>query len=273
MQCKFVDSSNERCGSTIVFKDESHPAYGYCYGHALSKGLLSSGDIEARAKKISEEKTKANAIKARPKLEESVEKAKTLRKTREKYEEAKRLFDSIVGAEVFDLETMAECAKSADLEFKDETKNLLAMWWLADPLTRLPKTLLEVAKILDVNRYVVESWLSEDSFITKIKQHRLNLMELIAPQVDRTNMIQAIGGDRGSIDLLYKQIGYIQSGSEAADVFDDADDDMLDEAMSLSGMDQSKTKTIRTTQDEEAVIDTIAMHTSVDHRSKNAKRR
>ena len=270
MTCKHINSDGRRCRSPIVFKKDKHPADGYCYGHALSLELLSKEEVEARNKGISDKAQNKPKIKLDTTNPERYQKARVIKRKQEDLDDARRVFDSLIGTDIFDLSEMVGMAKSAGADIQEESKNLLVMWWTADTQARKPDTLAEVGELLSTNYFVLRSWLNEESFIERIKRHRLNIMELIAPQVDRTNIIKAISGDRGAIDTLYKQIGYIEVVDKEDDVFSD-DDDMFEEAKEITGVDETISKTIRTRPEEDEVARNIASNFDIDSRLRDAK--
>jgi hypothetical protein len=91
----------------------------------------------------------------------------------------KKAFIEIVGESDFNLAILVDYVKE---EFgreyfnnKSNKQELYALWYIANPMERLPKTEKEVAELLKVKSYIIEDiWPQSEEVGIKIKRQRLN---------------------------------------------------------------------------------------------------
>lgn len=265
-----------RCPSPVVCKDEKRRDFGYCYGHASKEKL-----IDPDAEKLRKSKTKETKQKAREEKYgvdflgvTTAQVEKVGKKQAEMLLRAKEIFERVLDLKHFSLSRMASQATQNNGALDQEAKKLFVFWWLSDPVTRVPETLKKVSGILRVTEYALRNWLTEDWFLKEIELHRLNMMKVLAPEVDKQNMIQALTGEGKSKDLFYKQIGLIRSEDpdkppDKIPLFPAGTEKLLEKAEKITKINENKSKKIILSEEDIAKGMNMSALMPIDQRASN----
>jgi hypothetical protein len=218
-QCKYVNpETGKQCGSW-PYKDPADPACGYCSAHARKLKLIPEERLRVWKERLSTSLIKAHASKnfglgAQDRREkQSARMTEADRKELEDKQKdekgaAKKLIHSIFGDQDYDAPQMVQDYReaNADFQYTEKIKKTLFIgWYLSDPATRKPATLLELCKLLNMQMAVGREWIESDWFANDLSAALKRTMKLAEPYLDRMNVCRALGGDFKSFQEYNKK--------------------------------------------------------------------
>jgi hypothetical protein len=237
MECKYVNpETGKHCGSFPCTKPED-PAYGYCTSHARKLKLLSPEKMAQWKEKLSvalrkSHQTKDFGLGAQARREKQgarmTAEAQHEQEVKQKEEKdaAQKLIHNIFGDQNYDAEQITQEFREANADFKwsDKVrKTIFIGWYLSDPATRKPGTLLELCKTLNMQMAVGREWIDSDWFANDLAAALRRTMKLAEPYLDRMNVCRALGGDFKSFQEYTKKFGKHEKAEgeeEVDDIFD-----------------------------------------------------
>jgi len=143
-KCKYISPSGKKCGAFAALNPEYQ---GYCAGHAFKNGVVTRRTRESLSLKIKEGQIKKFGPMHNKKQE----------LTQGDINKSRQLYHDIIGDKYIDISVLVkEIGQNINIE--SYKQNLLVMWFNSDPETRYPKTLSELAKILDTTNMKLIEW-------------------------------------------------------------------------------------------------------------------
>ena len=233
----------EQCRSNIACTTMGDPMYGYCFRHAIEKGLVpdrkqkefadsrSRGIIKFHKEKkkgtdwgkFSRDKKLTKAVLQN----EEAEKEKINQEIKEK-NEADELIHKILGDRDYDAQEMFNDLKGAGADFKytdSHRKFVFIGWYTSDVATRKPGTLKELCKIIGISNVEGLDWIESDWFATDLKNTMIKHMRLAMPYLHRKNLTKAMTGDMNA----FKEFNKVVTKHEIKEGEADWDDELSEE--------------------------------------------
>ena len=256
MQCKAIIEkglrAGQQCENTWPISDVNDPAYGYCFKHAVAKGLISKDRvdqansnriakiIEAQKKrgmaewgqKGKKKKAKKEAVAIERQLVEDKEKSERLQ------EKTKELLHKILGDLDFDAEEwMADLKDGANnlAVTKDIQKFIFIGWHVADVGTRKPATLRGLCTALDMKMAEGMDWINSDWFVNDLTASMTRMMKLAMPYLQRKNLENALQNDFKAFQEYTRFFGKKTTGTEGKDWTEDMEPEIEEAVEGAAG--------------------------------------
>jgi hypothetical protein len=256
MQCKAIIEkglrAGQQCQNTWPISDVNDPAYGYCFKHAVAKGLIpkdrvdaaNSNRIAAIVKAQGKRKTGEWGRKTADKREKVAEKegAERLAEDKEKserlQEKTKELLHKILGDLDFDAEElMADLKDGANnlAVTKDIQKFIFIGWHVADVGTRKPATLRGLCTALDMKMAEGMDWINSDWFVNDLTASMTRMMKLAMPYLQRKNLENALQNDFKAFQEYTRFFGKKTTGTEGKDWTEDMEPEIEEAVEGAAG--------------------------------------
>lgn len=247
-----IRMAGENCRTTVIANNPDLKTYGYCFPHQRK---LKLADPVKVAELIGKQKKawadRKNKEEAEKKIGEGGGKYSSKEAKQRAFE---KLYHDIVQDENFRLRDVLNAMikpTMTDSAMEEIKKDLFALWYTREVVSRQPKTLAEVGKILQVSEAMLLVWITESWFTNSINEIRFRNFVMLSPHIDRKMCIQSMMGNEMSIQQFYRQVGVIAASTgKMFNLLDDLPEELEDKAIEMSNLEDNPSHTIKLSKEE-----------------------
>ena len=106
--------------------------------------------------------------------------------------------------------------------------DLLVLWWVSDPISRIPKDISQVAYILKISKGKLNQLLNGEEFQGKLDSMRMQRYSRVLPLLEKRMMIKALEGNSDAENWLRNVYRKIDARRTSQDITLGVDEKLLD---------------------------------------------
>ena len=248
--------AGDNCRSTSIGRNTDKKSFAYCFGHQKQLGVADPAKVDdaiGKSKKTWQDKVD------KKEAEETLSSTKKGSDKEKRLDDLELLYHDIVQDKDFDLKKMYVAMYKQEMtieKLKGLKQDLFALWYTREILTRKPKTLADVAKILGVSEAMLQVWIVEPEFEKKINSIRYRTFIMLSPHIDKKMCVKAMNGDEMAAQQFYRQIGLITARESGFDgVLETIPEDLKDDAINDSNLEENPSHTLLMNKGEQELVD------------------
>jgi len=232
---------------------------GYCFSHAKKMFPDDPELLAAEEMRVSGIRGSHADRKEKTKKELEIARAQKIANKEERNREnAAEFYHDIVQDKFFNLKTDIKESKGLDAATeKSALQDLFVVWLMADIETREPKTIKEVAEILDKKQIVLRRWMEEPTFNDKLERARANRNVRVLLQTDKSVAIDVLLGNKAALKEFYGSVSDKKPPQIERDIAD-IPEDLEKEIDDASGVTDNESGGLHLTDEEKEESEAIS---------------